>query len=120
MLEAYRRMTAMRHAHHELRTGECRYIAPSDDVLGVIRTVSGGRDALGKPAADACAVTLINRSARVAQVYLTAQDVLGAKQLKSDRGDVLHARAGTFTVSLPEMSGVTLFGKPKKNWTIEG
>lgn len=120
MLEVYRRMTAMRHAHHELRTGECRYIAPNDDVLGVIRTVSGGQDALGKPAADACAVTLINRSARVVQVYLTAQDVLGANRLESERGDVLHARAGTFTVTLTEMSGVTLFGKPKKNWTIEG
>ena len=79
MLAYYRRMIAMRKAHPELRTGECAYISPDDDVFGVIRTISGGVDALGKPAEDACAVTLINRSAHAVDVYLTAEDVLGAQ-----------------------------------------
>ena len=119
MMAAYRRMIAIRKAHHELRTGECRYIAPCDDVLGVIRTVSGGEDALGNPAVDACAVTLINRSARPTQIYLTSRELLGATQMETDRGDMLYARADAFTILLPGMSGVTLFARLKKNRYIE-
>ena len=109
----------MRKSHHELRTGECTYIAPCDDVLGVIRTVSGGEDALGNPALDACAVTLINRSAKPVEVYLTAEDVLNAQEIESDRGEKLYARAGAFTVRVQGMHGVTYFAKLKKNRYIE-
>ena len=102
----------MRKAHPELRTGECAYIAPDDDVFGVIRTISGGVDALGKPAQDACAVTLINRSARAVDVYLTQEDVLGARELTAENGETLHARAGAFSLRIMGLRGMTYFTRP--------
>ena len=111
LLSYYRGMIAMRGAHPVLRTGECRYIAPCDDVLGVIRTISGGRDALGRPAHDACAVTLINRSARPVEVYLPCDDVLGARELISDQDETATERAGAFSLRLPGMRGVTWFAQ---------
>ena len=112
MLAYYRRLIAMRKAHQELRTGECAYIAPDDDVFGVIRTISGGVDALGKPAQDACAVTLINRSARAVDVYLTQEDVLGARELTAENGETLHARAGAFSLRIMGLRGMTYFTRP--------
>ncbi|MBQ2833977.1 MAG: hypothetical protein IJE71_05145, partial [Clostridia bacterium] len=109
LLAYYRGMIAMRNSNPVLRTGECRYIAPCDSVLGVIRTISGGRDALGREAKDACAVTLINRSARVQEVYLTCEELMGATEIISDRDEVRTARAGAFTVTVPGMHGVTYF-----------
>ena len=112
MLAYYRRLIAMRKAHPELRTGECAYIAPDDDVFGVIRTICGGADALGKPAQDACAVTLINRSARAVDVYLTQEDVLGARELTAENGETLHARAGAFSLRIMGLRGMTYFTRP--------
>jgi len=119
MYAYYRRMIDMRKTHRELRTGECTYIAPCDDVFGVIRTIRGGEDALGHPAQDACAITLINRSSRPMEIYLTAQDVMHAQEIESDRGETLHARAGAFTVRLQGMHGVTYFAKLRKNRFID-
>lgn len=112
LLAYYRGMIAMRRKNQVLRTGECRFIAPCDDVLGVIRTIEGGVDALGRKAKDACAVTLINRSARTATVYLTAQELMGAQEIVSDRDEVHHVRAGAFSVTLSGMRGVTYFAQP--------
>ena len=112
MIAYYRRLIAMRKAHPELRTGECAYIAPDDDVFGVIRTISGGVDALGKPAEDACAVTLINRSARAVDVYLTAEDVQGAQELTAESGETFHARAGAFSLRIMGLRGMTYFTRP--------
>ena len=109
MIAYYRRLIAMRKAHPELRTGECAYIAPDDDVFGVIRTISGGVDALGKPAEDACAVTLINRSARAVDVYLTAEDVQGAQELTAESGETFHARAGAYSLRIMGLRGMTYF-----------
>lgn len=109
MLAYYRRMIAMRREHAALRTGECTYIAPCDDVLGVIRTISGGVDALGKPAQDGCAVTLINRSAHPIDIYLTASDLMGAREIISDTGEVHHARAGAYSIHLNGMRGISFF-----------
>ena len=109
LLAYYRGMIAMRNANPVLRTGECRYIAPCDDVLGVIRTITGGVDVFGRKAKDACSVTLINRSARPVTVYLTSDELMGAKELISDRDEVQTARAGAFTVTVAGMHGVTYF-----------
>ena len=109
MLAYYRRMIAMRKTHPELRTGECAYISPDDDVFGVIRTISGGVDALGKPAEDACAVTLINRSAHAVDVYLTAEDVLGAQELTAESGETINARAGAYSLRIMGLRGMTFF-----------
>ena len=109
MMDYYKRMVAMRHAHAALRTGECVYIAPCDDVFGVIRTIKDGTDALGNPAKDGCAVTLINRSARAVEVYLTAQELGGTREIASDNGEVLHVRGGAYSITIPGMHGRTYF-----------
>lgn len=111
LLAYYRGMIAMRNANPALRTGECRYIAPCDDVLGVIRTISGGVDALGRRAKDACVVTMINRSARPVTVYLTSDELMGAGEIISDRDEVHTARAGAFSVTVAGMHGVTYFAQ---------
>ena len=102
-------MIAMRSKNQVLRTGECRLIAPCDDVLGVVRVISGGVDALGRKAEDACAVTLINRSSRTADIYLTSQDLMDAAEIISDRDETHTARAGAFSIKLAGMHGVTYF-----------
>ena len=109
MLAYYRRMIAMRNHHPVLSVGECRYIAPCDDVFGVIRTIENGVDALGKPAKNACAVTLINRSAHGVDIYLTSSELSGAKELHGDNGEEIDARAGAFTIHLQGMHGRTYF-----------
>ena len=109
LLSYYRGMIAMRSKNQVLRTGEFRLIAPCDDVLGVVRIIEGGVDALGRKAEDACAVTLINRSARTADIYLTAQDLMGATEIISDRDETHTARAGAFSIKLAGMHGVTYF-----------
>ena len=109
LLSYYRGMIAMRSKNAVLRTGECRFIAPCDDVLGVVRTIEGGKDALGRREEDACAVTLINRSARTAEIYLTTQDLMGVDKIISDRDETHTARAGAFSVKLAGMHGVTYF-----------
>lgn len=109
MVAYYRRMTAMRRAHPELRTGECSYIAPCDDVLGVVRTICGGVDALGNPAKDACAVTLINRSSHPIDIYFTTDDVQGARELVSESGEWISARSGSYGIRLLGMRGMTYF-----------
>ena len=114
LLAYYRGMIAMRSKNPVLRTGECRYIAPCDDVLGVIRTVRGGVDALGRPAQDACAVTLINRSACGKTVYLTAQELMGATDILSDRDEAHSACGGAFSVPVAGMHGVTYFAQKAK------
>lgn len=109
LLSYYRGMIAMRNKNAVLRTGESRLIAPCDDVLGVVRTIQGGVDALGRKAEDACAVTLINRSARTADIYLTAKDLMNATEIISDRDETHTARDGAFSVKLAGMHGVTYF-----------
>ena len=111
MLTRYKAMIAMRREHAVLQTGECAFIAPCGDVLGVIRTIQNERDAFGKKADNALAVTLINRSARDVIVYLTKDDVGGAKTLKTDSGEILTARAGAFSMKLSGLRGVTLFAE---------
>ena len=109
MLAYYRRMIAMRSHHPVLSVGDCKYIAPCDDVFGVIRWIEGGRDALGSPAKNACAVTLINRSARDVDVYLTCEELHGAQELLGDNGAEIDARGGAFTIHLQGMHGRTFF-----------
>ena len=109
MLARYKAMTAMRNGHPVLKTGECAYIAPCSAVLGVIRKNENGKDAFGKKAENACAVTLINRSAREVVVYLTSADVSGAQTLVSDDGQIFTARGGAFSVKIKGLQGMTMF-----------
>ena len=109
MLARYKAMAAMRNGHPVLKTGECAYIAPCSAVLGVIRKNENGTDAFGKKAENACAVTLINRSAREVVVYLTSADVSGAQTLVSDDGQIFTARSGAFSVKIKGLQGMTMF-----------
>ena len=109
MLTRYKAMAAMRNGHPVLKTGECAYIAPCSAVLGVIRKNENGKDAFGKKAENACAVTLINRSAREVVVYLTSADVSGAQTLVSDDGQIFTARSGAFSVKIKGLQGMTMF-----------
>ena len=109
MLARYKAMAAMRNGHPVLKTGECAYIAPCSAVLGVIRKNENGKDAFGKKAENACAVTLINRSAREVVVYLTSADVSGAQTLVSDDGQIFTARSGAFSVKIKGLQGMTIF-----------
>lgn len=109
MLARYKAMAAMRNGHPVLKTGECAYIAPCSAVLGVIRKNENGKDAFGKKAENACAVTLINRSAREVVVYLTSADVSGAQTLVSDDGQIFTARGGAFSVKIKGLQGMTMF-----------
>ena len=109
MLARYKAMTAMRNGHPVLKTGECAYIAPCSAVLGVIRKNENGKDAFGKKAENACAVTLINRSAREVVVYLTSADVSCAQTLVSDDGQIFTARSGAFSVKIKGLQGMTMF-----------
>lgn len=109
MLARYKAMAAMRNGHPVLKTGECAYIAPCSAVLGVIRKNENGKDAFGKKAENACAVTLINRSAREVVVDLTSADVSGAQTLVSDDGQIFTARSGAFSVKIKGLQGMTMF-----------
>ena len=109
MLARYKAMAAMRNGHPVLKTGECAYIAPCSAVLGVIRKNENGKDAFGKKAENACAVTLINRSAREVVVYLTSADISGAQTLVSDDGQIFTARSGAFSVKIKGLQGMTMF-----------
>ncbi len=112
LLSYYRGMIAMRNSNQVLRTGECKFIAPCASILGVIRTIEDGVDALGRQAPSACAITLINRSARAQTVYLTCDEMMGAQELLSDRDEIHVARAGAFSIVVPGMHGTTLFAQP--------
>ena len=81
----------------------------NDSVLCVIRKNENGKDAFGKKAENACAVTLINRSAREVVVYLTSADVSGAQTLVSDDGQIFTARSGAFSVKIKGLQGMTMF-----------
>ena len=111
VLSIYHTLIQMRREHPVLRTGECRYLSPCNDVLGILRTIQGGQDALGRAAQDACALTFINRSSRNVTLYVKTSDVMDAQCLVSDRNDVLFASEGAFIVHLDAMRGVTYFAK---------
>ena len=111
VLSLYHTLIGMRLKYPVLRTGECWYLAPCNDVLGILRTIEDGLDALGHAAEDACALTFINRSNRSVTLYVKTSDVMGAQCLVSDRGDVLFASEDAFSIHLEAMRGATYFAQ---------
>lgn len=114
LMHEYKALIAMRNTNPVMRTGECRYIAPCASVLGVVRTISGGKDVFGKHTKNAAAVTLINRSSSEHEVYLTTEDFGGAKAICTEDGEVIHARAGAYSIRLSGLHGLTLFAAPNE------
>ena len=104
----YKRLIALRHAHPVLRSGYCRVFAPCPDVLCVLRTFEGGKDAFGREQEDELAITMINRSARAQEIFLTAEDVRGHRMTFSGTGAELTPMGGSFSVRVPGLRGVTL------------
>ena len=66
----------------------------------------------GKERADAVAITMINRSAKPMQVFLTKEDVQGHALLISGTGAELLPTGGSFSVLLPGLRGITLLTAP--------
>lgn len=107
-LAFFKEMLRLRAAHPVLRTGEMRMLAPCADVLGVLRTAHGGRDAFGRSVREEAAVCLINRSARPITVRIPVQDV-GCDLLVGASGDNVREQEGALYLTVPPQSGETFF-----------
>ena len=70
MSEWYRSLSALRRAHTALRTGAIAVFAPAEDVLCVLRAVTGGADAFGAKAKDEALLTVINRAERDVRCFV--------------------------------------------------
>ena len=66
LYDCYAGLTALRSAAPALSMGEARFMAASADVLLILRYISGGKDAFGKPAKDGAYLTVLNRGEREA------------------------------------------------------
>jgi len=62
LTEHYRQLAWLRKSADALMTGHVVFFAPDADCLGILRYVVGGRDALGRPAADGVYFVAVNRS----------------------------------------------------------
>ncbi len=93
-----------RRAMQVLQSGELLLLAPSDDVLVVVRTIADGRDAFGQPAKNALALVAVNRSDAPCTVQVLA-DQVGAQSLVGEDGQITSANRGAFRLTLPAMSG---------------
>ena len=62
LTEDYRQLAMLRKATDALQTGHVVFFAPDPDCIGVLRYVTGGRDALGREANDGVYFVAINRS----------------------------------------------------------
>ncbi len=60
----YRKLTALRHRHAVLRTGEWLPLYARGDVYGYVRRIGHGRDVFGRPQRPNTALVLLNRSVR--------------------------------------------------------
>lgn len=107
-LAFFREMLRLRAAHPVLRTGEMRMLSPCADVLGVLRTAHGGRDAFGREVREEAAICLINRSPRPVTVRVPEQDV-GCDALVLSTGESVRAQDGALYLTVPSQSGETFF-----------
>ena len=64
MLQWYSRISALRSAHPAMRAGAVAVLAPAEDVLCVLRAISGGSDVFGNEAENEALLTVINRADR--------------------------------------------------------
>lgn len=62
LTDDYRRFAGLRRSADALRTGFAVFYAPDPECVGVLRYVTGGRDALGRPADDGVYFIAVNRS----------------------------------------------------------
>lgn len=62
LLADVKEMIRLRRAHPVLQTGACSFLAAGEDVLGALRFVHDGRDALGEACENGTYILLVNRS----------------------------------------------------------
>lgn len=62
LIASYRLLTHQRDTVDALKCGGASFLALDEDVFAILRGVSGGKDAFGKPAQDSVALAVINRS----------------------------------------------------------
>ena len=110
MLSYYRRLIALRKGLPVFITGYSRVFAPCDDVLCVARQFTGGQDAFGEPQKEAIAITMINRSARAVNVFLTEEEVGRHRLTVSGTGAEITPVGGSISVRVPGLRGLTVIG----------
>ena len=108
MLAYYRRLIGMRRRNPVFWSGDCRVFSPCEDVLCVRRSVQNGKDVFGDPQDNAVAITMINRSARPLNVFLTEEDVDGHHMVVSGTGAEVVPVGGSLSVRVPGLRGLTL------------
>ena len=108
MLAYYRRLIGMRRRNPVFWSGDCRVFSPCEDVLCVRRSVQNGKDVFGDPQDNAVAITMINRSARPMNVFLTEEDVDGHHMVVSGTGAEVVPVGGSLSVRVPGLRGLTL------------
>ena len=116
MISYYKRLIALRAEHPVMRTGYCRVTSPCSDVLMVKRAYPDGRDPFGGSHGedDEIAITIINRSARPLDIFLTEEDMLGRRYTISGTGAELTPMGGSFSVRVPGLRGLTLLGASER------
>ncbi len=62
LTEDYQRFARLRRSADALRAGHAVFYAPDPDCAGVLRYITGGRDALGREAQDGAYLVMVNRS----------------------------------------------------------
>ena len=111
LLAYYKQMIALRKGSQVLKTGFCRYFAPCEDVLCVLRYNEEKKDVFGQEADSSLALTCINRSFHPISLFIKKEEVFGAISLTADSGISYSLRDGGFSITVPGMRGLTLTGQ---------
>lgn len=110
LLAWYRKLTALRHRHAVLRTGEWRPLVAQGDVYGYVRSINRGRDVFGRPMRPNVALVLLNRSAtEPRRLSLDIGELMDGEVYNAlaDYAPV-HIRDGRLDIVLGPLSGAVL------------
>ncbi len=108
-LEFFRAQLTARRASKVLQLGVSTLLAPCEEVLVVVRRISGGVDAFGAPAEDGVAVCAVNRADALREICLPVH-AIGCSELRDASGRRIAAVGGVFTLRLDGLDGVLLEG----------
>jgi glycosidase len=84
LAEFYARLAAFRREHICMRTGFASFHASSGGVIAILRYTKDGRDAIGREAADACILTVINPGGESGRIVVDLDTVTGLPKISSD------------------------------------
>ena len=121
MLRWYGRLGALRSAHPALQTGAVAVFAPAEDVVCVLRAISGGADVFGKETDDEALLAVVNRAARTVtcsmdltqpSAGLTESERLAflrmgyTRLVPTEGGEDAALQSGRLTLTLPPFAAV--------------